>query len=101
MAGLGPLLGTFLGVEARSIDFQKNGMQRSAVIPGLLDQACEGVPSPVDPAQTLAIDYSLHPANPRLSLAHATRSHLSAFGLTWDDTSGNNNAHFAPFDWRA
>jgi hypothetical protein len=41
------------------------------------------------------------PANSRLALAHATASHLHAFGLDWDDTSGNNNGHFAPFNWRS
>jgi hypothetical protein len=43
----------------------------------------------------------LHPANARLALAKATGSHLHAFGLDWDDTSGNNNGHFAPFNWRS
>ena len=23
-----------------------------------------------------------------------------AFGLDWDDTSGKNNGHFAPFNWQ-
>jgi hypothetical protein len=41
-----------------------------------------------------------HPISSRLALARATRSHLHAFGLDWDDDSGRNNAHFAPFDWR-
>ncbi len=42
----------------------------------------------------------MHPANARVALARATDSHLHAFGLNWDDTSGKNNGHFAPFDWR-
>jgi hypothetical protein len=33
-------------------------------------------------------------------LAKATGSRLHAFGLDWEDASGGNNAHFAPFDWR-
>jgi len=75
-------------------------MSRSVSIPGLLDQACEGVPSAADSSQPLYIDNTLHPANARLALARATRSHLHAFGLDWDDTSGKNNGHFAPFNWR-
>jgi hypothetical protein len=43
----------------------------------------------------------VHPASARLALAKATASHLHAFGLDWDDTSGNNNGHFAPFNWRS
>lgn len=99
-AGLGPLLGTFLGAESKPIHYQKNGMSRSVSIPGILDQACEGVPSAADSNQPLYIDNTVHPANTRLALARATRSHLHAFGLDWDDTSGKNNGHFAPFNWR-
>jgi hypothetical protein len=100
MAALGPLLGKFLGAEAKPIHFQKAGMNRSISIPGVLDQACEGVPSPIHPEEPLYIDNTLHPANPRLALAHAVRSHLQAFGLSWNDTSGKNNGHFAPFNWQ-
>ena len=99
MAALAPLIGKFLGVEKRRIAFQKDGMRRSISIPGVLDQAVEGVASPVNPAEPLAIDNTLHPANSRLALARATRSHLHAFGLDWDDTSGRNNGHFARFKW--
>jgi hypothetical protein len=100
-AGLAPLLGQFLGVEAKPIHYQRTAMGRSVSIPGLLDQACEGVPSVANAGEPLYIDNTLHPANARLALARATRSHLHAFGLDWDDTSGNNNGHFAPFAWRA
>ena len=100
MRTLQKLLGKFLGAESRPIHYQKNGMSRSVSIPGLLDQACEGVPSAADSSQPLYIDNTLHPANARLALARATRSHLHAFGLDWDDTSGKNNGHFAPFNWR-
>lgn len=100
MAALGPLVGKFLGSEPGPIQFQKDGMKRSVSIPGVLDQAVEGVPSPTKAGEPLYIDNTLHPANARLALAKAMRSHLHAFGLTWDDTSGQNNGHFAPFAWQ-
>lgn len=100
MAALTPLIGKFLGVEKKRIRFEKNGMRRAVSIPGLLDQAIEGVSGAVKPKEPLYIDNTRHPANSRLALAKATRSHLNAFGLTWDDTSGRNNGHFAPFRWR-
>lgn len=100
MAALAPLIGKFLGVEAKPIQYQKNGMKRSVSIPGVLDQAVEGVGSPTKPSEPLYIDNTLHPANSRLALARAARSHLHAFGLNWDDTSGQNNGHFAPFNWQ-
>jgi hypothetical protein len=100
MAAVGPLVTTFLGSEAKPIQFKKDGMRRSVSIPGVLDQELEGVAGGANPAEPMYIDNSMHPANPRLALARATRSRLSAFGLTWEDTSGRNNGHFAPFRWQ-
>ena len=100
MAALVPLIGQFLGVESRPIQYQKNGKSRSLSIPGVLEQAVEGVSSPAYPEEPMAIDNTLHPANRRLALAKAQHSHLHLFGLDWDDTSGQNNGHFAPFHWQ-
>ena len=100
MAAVVPLIGKFLGAEAKPIQYQKSGMKRAASSPGALDQAIEGVGSPVKPDEPLYIDNTLHPANARLALARAVRSHLHAFGIDWDDTSGQNNGHFAPFSWQ-
>ncbi len=100
MAALAPLIGRFLGVEKKPIRFEKKGLGRAVSIPGLLDQAVEGVPGAVKPNEPLYIDNTLHPANARLALAKARHSHLHAFGLAWDDTTGGSNGHFAPFNWR-
>lgn len=100
MAALGPLIGTFLGAEAKPIQYQRNGMSRSVSIPGVLDQAVEGMPSASAPGEPLYLDNTVHPANKRVALAQARRSHLHVFGLNWDDTSGVNNGHFAPFAWQ-
>jgi hypothetical protein len=100
MAALGPLVGTFLGAEKKAIRFERNGLRRTVTIPGVLDQAAEGVPSPAKPGEALALDNTMHPASSRLALAHAIRSRLSVFGLSWEDTSGRNNGHFAPFSWQ-
>jgi len=95
------VIGKFLGVETRPIRILKSGLKRSVSIPEALDQSCEGVPSVADANQPLYIDNTMHPANSRLALARSTGSHMHAFGLHWDDTSGNNNGHFAPFHWKA
>jgi len=95
------VVGKLLGVESRTIQFRKQGMHRAVSIPQMLEESCEGVPSVANPAEPLYIDNTIHPANPRLALAKATESHLHAFGLDWDDTSGNNNGHFARFNWRS
>ena len=41
-----------------------------------------------------------HPASNRLGLGNAKKSSVHAFGIDWDDASGRNNGHHAPFDWR-
>jgi Predicted metal-binding integral membrane protein (DUF2182) len=69
-------------------------------VAGVLDQAAEGVGGGANPDEPLYVDNNLHWANTRLALAKATRSHMHAFGIDWDDTSGRNNGVFAPFQWR-
>jgi hypothetical protein len=75
-------------------------MTASVSIPGVLEQSLEGVPSPVHQGDALYLDNTLHPANARIALAKAKDSHVHVFGLNWDDTSGTNNGHFAPFNWQ-
>ena len=58
----------------------------------------EGVAG-ASPGQPIYLDNVGHPAATRLALAKASRSHMHAFGIDWDETSGRNNGHFAPFDW--
>jgi len=100
MAALGPLVGTFLGTESKPIQFQSSSMTASVSIPGVLEQSLEGVPSPVQQDEPIYLDRTLHPANPRIALAKSTGSHVHVFDLNWDDTSGKNNGHFAPFNWQ-
>jgi hypothetical protein len=99
MAALSGLIGTFAGVESRPIRFDKDGMHRSAAIPEMLDQALEGMlgANGTDP---MYVDNVAHPVNTRLALAQSTGSHVHAFGINWDNTSGKNNGHFAPFNWQ-
>jgi hypothetical protein len=99
MGSLGPLVGQFLGAESRPIAFQKSGLSRSVSVPGMLDEAVEGVPSAVRPGEPIYLDNTLHPSNSRVAVARATRSHLHGFGLNWDDVSARNNGHFARFEW--
>ena len=100
MARLGPLVGRFAGAEAKPIKLEGTGMKRSVAIPGVLDLAIEGIAGAKDD-EPIYFDNVGHPAASRLALAKATRSHLHAFGIDWDDVSGRNNGHFAPFSWRS
>jgi hypothetical protein len=98
MAALRPLIGRFGGVESRSITMTEDGMRRSVSIPGVLDLAVEGIPG-ARAGEPIWFDNVGHPAASRLALAKASRSHMHAFGIDWDDTSGRNNGHFASFAW--
>jgi hypothetical protein len=99
MAALGPLVGRVAGVERRPIQFEIEGLKRTVRAGELVDQACEGVPSAGDPNQAICVDNTAHPVNSRLSIAKATRSKFNAFGISWDDSTGSRNGHFAPFAW--
>ncbi len=102
MAALAGLVGTFLGVESAPIRFDRNGVKWSVKASSLVDMAAEGAPG-LNPAITepLHLDNTGHPANDRLALCHASKSHVKALGLAWDDASGKNNGHYAPFTWRS
>ena len=101
MAALAPLVGKVAGVEKRPIRFQADGMKFSVKAGELIDQALEGVPGPARPGEPIYLDNTCHPVNNRLALAKATRSKFNAFGVSWEDSSGTRNGHFAPFAWAA
>jgi len=100
MAALGPLIGTFAGAEAKPIKIESSGMRRSVSIPGMLDLAVEGMAG-AKQGEPIYLDNVGHPAASRLALAKASRSHMHAFGIDWDETSGRNNGHFASFAWKS
>lgn len=101
MAALSGLVGHFMGVEPAAIQFSQQGVKWSVAAARLVDMAAEGVmgmdPNATEPMQ---LDNTGHPAANRFALARATRSHVHAFGIDWDDTSGRNNGQYAPFAWQ-
>ena len=102
MGALSGLVGTFLGVESAPIRFDRNGVKWAVTASTLVDMAAAGAMG-VNPNATepLHLDNTGHPINDRLALCHASKSHVHALGLSWDDTSGRNNGHYAPFAWRS
>jgi hypothetical protein len=100
MAALAPMIANFGGVEAKPFRIESSGMRRSVSIVGMLDIAVEGIPGAKD-SEPIYLDNVGHPAASRLALAKASRSHMHGFGINWDDTSGRNNGHFAPFAWKS
>ena len=102
MAGVGPLVGKFLGVASAPIVFERNGANWSVTASSLVDMAANGAMG-IDPSATepLHLDNTGHPASSRFALAHALKSHVDALGLSWNDTTGTNNGQYAPFSWRS
>ena len=102
MAALSGLIGKFLGAEQASIRIERDGKKFTVTAGKLVDMAGEGAMG-IDPNATepMYLENTGHPVSSRLAVAHASRSHVHAFGLTWDDASGKNNGHYAPFNWRS
>ena len=100
MAALSALIAKFLGVESAPIRFERSGPKWSVKASKLVDMAAEGAKG-INPAATepLYLENTGHPAADRFALAHASKSHVHAFGLVWDDASGLNNGQYAPFSW--
>jgi len=97
MANIAPLVGEFLGVEPRPIRFEQDG-SRWSVAAGSLEQELEEVKGLG--GQPMYLDNVGHPAANRLGLGNAKKSKVHAFGIDWEDSSGRNNGHHAPFEWR-
>ena len=102
MAALSGLVGKMLGVESAPIRFDRRGVTWSVKAANLVDMAAEGAmginPNATEP---LSLDNTGHPASNRFALAHASKSHVHALGLAWDDASGKNNGQYAPFSWQS
>jgi hypothetical protein len=97
MANIAPLIGNFLGIESRPVDFAGNDGNWSVVVPERVDQAVVGARGLG--GELLHLDNVGHPASNRLGLGHADHSRIHAFGINYEEMSGRNNGHFAPFSW--
>jgi hypothetical protein len=101
MAPLSGLIGKFMGVETAPIHFDGTGPKWSVTAASKVEMAAEGVMG-LDPniRAPLTLSHGGHPAADHIALAHASKSHVHAFGLAWDDFSGKNNGQYAPFAWK-
>jgi hypothetical protein len=101
MSAVSGLVATFLGVETAPIRFDRRGVKWSVQAPPFVDMGAEGAMG-VNPELTepLHLVNTGHPANDRLALCHASNSVVRALGLKWEDLSGKNNGHYAPFAWQ-
>jgi hypothetical protein len=100
MAALSGMIANFAGVESAAIRFERDGVKWSVDAPPFLSMSAEPAMG-LDPSTTepLQLGNTGHPANSRFSLAHASKSRVTAFGLSWSDATGRNNGQYAPFAW--
>jgi len=98
MAALAGLIGEFKGVEVRPVRIEGNGDKWSVSVPDMVEQGVLGAPSAS--GAILHLDNAGHPAGDRIALGHSTGTRINAFGITYEEMSGRNNGHYAPFDWR-
>jgi hypothetical protein len=96
MQALGPLIGESLGVERAPIEVREDGLRHAVKIGDAVDFEVEDiVPFGVETGQPARLTGIFHPAGSELTVAHATRSSIDAFGIRYDGTSAFTNSHFS------
>ena len=97
MAALAALIGNFRGVESRAVDIKGEGNKWSVSVPGMVEEGVEGAQGA--DGGNIYLDNVGHPAATRIALGHSTGTRINAFGISYEEASGRNNGHFAPFSW--
>ena len=96
MQALGPLVGENLGVERAPIEVRENGLLHSVKIGDAVDFEIEDVvPFGAESGQPARLSGIFHPAGSELTISKATRSNISAFGISYDGKAGFSSSHFA------
>lgn len=100
MEVVAPLVGESLGMEVAPIEYADDGRRHRLKIGDLVDIEVEDfVPLQTPEGEVSKLTGMFHPANSTLTIARATRSRVSAFGLEFSNEG--KNGHSAPFSWSA
>jgi hypothetical protein len=96
MAAVEPLVGENLGVERLPIEVNEDGLKHSVRIGDAIDFEVEDVvPVGVETGEPAKLTGIFHPAGSELTVAHATRSKINAFGIQYEGKSGFSNRQFS------
>jgi len=96
MSALEPLVGENLGVERLPIEVKEDGLKHSVRIGEAIDFEVEDVvPVGVETGEPAKLTGIFHPAGSELTVAHATRSKINAFGIQYEGKSGFSNSQFS------
>jgi hypothetical protein len=100
MEMLGPLVGEQLGMERAPIEVTEEGLShRVRIGEGIDVQVEDVVPFGKEDGTPAKLTGVFHPAGSELTVARATSSRISAFGL--DMANEGRSAFSAPFSWAA
>lgn len=96
MAALGPLVGENMGVERAAIEVNEEGLSHSIRIGDAVDFEIEDVvPFGVETGEPAKITGIFHPAGSDLTVAHARRSKIDAFGIQFDAKAAFSRSQFS------
>jgi hypothetical protein len=98
MEALGPLVGENLGVDRAPIEVREDGVTHSVKIGDSVDFEIEDiVPFGLESGVPPKVTGIFHPAGSELTISHATRSRIDAFGISYEARSGFSHE----FAWAA
>jgi hypothetical protein len=96
MEALGPLVGENLGVERLPIEVHEDGLKHSIRIGEAVDFEVEDiVPFGVESGEPAKLTGIFHPAGSELTVAHATRSKIDAFGIQYEGKAAFSSSQFS------
>ena len=96
MEALGPLVGENLGVQRATIEVNEDGLRHSVKIGDEVDFEIEDVVSfGVETGEPARLTGIFHPVGSELTIARATRSNISAFGIEYEGKAGFSSSKFA------
>jgi hypothetical protein len=96
MEALGPLIAENLGVQRAPIQVREDGLRHSVRIGDAVDFEIEDiVPFGVATGEPAKLTGIFHPAGSELTVAHATRSKIDAFGIQYEGKSAFSRSQFS------
>jgi hypothetical protein len=95
---LAPLIGEMLGIVTAPIEYEDDGRRHRVRIGDFAEiEILDFVPPQTPEGEVSKVTGVFHPANSTLTMAQATTSRVSAFGLEFSNVG--KNGHSAPFSW--
>jgi hypothetical protein len=96
MEALEPLVGENLGVERLPIEVHEDGLKHSIRIGEAVDFEIEDVvPFGIESGEPAKLIGIFHPAGSELTVAHATRSKIDAFGIQYEGKAAFSSSQFS------